>query len=269
MNLRPARHARLSARIFTTALVISSWTGFAAEAVNPDLLDPAKNSAVRPEPRAGNWMKRHEAFVAEAKAGGIAVLFVGDSITDFWRNPGPRGGRNVWDREFAPLHAANFGISGDRTQHVLWRLQHGEVDGLHPQAVVLMIGTNNTGLERDKKTVRNTPEQTIAGVTAVVKELRTRLPESRLLLLAIFPRGATPADPQRAEIDFINHRIAGLADGRQVRFLDLGPDFLSPDGTLAKEIFPDFLHPNEKGYEIWAKAMKPVLLELLARPPGS
>lgn len=257
--------SRLLGVLATTLLFVGSPLFVpAAPAAESPLLDPATNSAIRPEPRDPRWVKRHEGFVAEAKRGGIEVLFVGDSITDFWRDPGPkRGGRAVWDREFAPLHAANFGISGDRTQHVLWRLQHGEVDGLHPRVVILMIGTNNTGFERGTKTPRNTPEQAIEGVKAVVHELRSRLPDSKLLLLAIFPRGQKPDEPERAQIAVINHAIAGLADGRTIRFLDIGPKFLEPDGTLSRDIMADYLHPTEKGYEIWAAAMKPTLLEML------
>lgn len=252
--------------LVSTALLMTILVGAVSARPADAALDPQRNSAVRPTAGGPGWMKRHEGFVAEAKKGGIDVLFVGDSITDFWRDPGPRRGRAVWDREFAPLHAANFGISGDRTQGVLWRLQHGELDGIDPRVVVLMIGTNNTGLEHDNKTVRNTKEQAAAGVKAVIHEIRSRLPHSRLLLLAIFPRGETAADPHRAEIDYINRQIAPLADGNVIRYLDLGPKFLTAEGRLPADTFPDFLHPNQKGYEIWASAMKPVLLEMLRQP---
>jgi lysophospholipase L1-like esterase len=126
-----------------------------------------------------------------------------------------------------------------------------------------MIGTNNTGLENDMKAIRNTKEQAAIGVKAVVHELRHRLPHSRILLLAVFPRGETPATPQRAEIAYINQQIAPLADGKTIRFLDLTPQFLTADGTLPKDIMPDSLHPSRQGYEIWAAAMKPMLLEML------
>lgn len=240
----------------------------ATEAVDPALRDPAKNSAVRPEPRDPKWVKRHEGFVQEAKAGGIDVLFLGDSITDFWRDQGPkRGGRAVWDREFAPLHAANFGISGDRTQHLLWRLENGELDGIQPKVIVLMIGTNNTGFETGKdfppNTPRNTPAQAIEGVREIVQLLRAKEPQAKILLLAVFPRGEKPDFPQRLQVNEINQHIRSLADGKHVVWLDLGPKFLQPDGTLPADIMPDHLHPSEKGYEIWAAAMKPKLMELL------
>jgi beta-glucosidase len=209
-----------------------------------------------------NWMKRHEEFVAEAKQGGVDLLFVGDSITDFWRNRG----KAVWDQHYGSLHAANIGIAADRTQHVLWRLDHGEIDGLKPKAVVLMIGTNNTGFERDGLTPRNTPAQAAEGVKAVVNDLRQRLPGAQILLLAVFPRAHLPNDPARLQVAAINQVIASLDDGRHVHYLDIGARFLTPDGTLEKEIMPDFLHPSAKGYEIWAQAIQPELTQLLGAP---
>ena len=233
--------------------------------IDPALLNPATNSAIRPEPRDPKWVQRHEGFVALAKQGGIEVLFLGDSITDFWRrenNPN-QGGGPVWNKNYAPLHAANFGISADRTQHVLWRMQNGELDGIAPKVVVLMIGTNNTGFENDKVTPRNTVPQTIEGVKAVVRGLRTKLPSTKVLLLAIFPRGEKPDFPQRLQVNEINRSLALLDDGKFVRYLDIGPKFLAADGTLSKDIMPDFLHPNLHGYEIWADAMRAPLAELL------
>jgi lysophospholipase L1-like esterase len=211
----------------------------------------AENTATNPVPRDAKWVQRHEGFVKIAKQGGIDLLFLGDSITDFWRSRGAQ----VWKTYYGDRHAANFGISGDRTQHVLWRIEHGELDGIHPKVVVLMIGTNNTGN-------RNTPPEVIQGVTAVVNELKVKLPDSKILLLAIFPRGEKNA-PQRAQIATINSAIAKLDDGKQVKFLDIGQKFLQPDGTLPRDIMPDLLHPNEKGYKIWADAMEPTLAKML------
>jgi lysophospholipase L1-like esterase len=217
-----------------------------------------ENTATNPVPRDAGWLKRHESFVAIAKNGGVDLLFLGDSITDFWRNRGS----NVWNQYYAPRHAANFGISGDRTQHVLWRMDHGELDGIKPRVVVLLIGTNNTGKERDKKAPRNSPAQVVEGVTAVVRELRVKLPDSKILLLAIFPRGDGGPD-QQAQINEINPAIARLADGRQVVFLDIGSKFLDADGRVSEAVMPGLLHPNAKGYQIWAEAMNPTLEEML------
>jgi lysophospholipase L1-like esterase len=218
----------------------------------------AENTATNPVPRDAKWIARHEGFVKQAQQGGIDLLFMGDSITDFWRNRGS----NVWNTYYAPLHAANFGISADRTQHVLWRIEHGELDGIHPKVVVLMIGTNNTGKEQDHQTIRNTPPQVIEGVTAVVHEIQAKLPETKILLLAIFPRSQR-GEPIRDEIKQINLSIAQLDDGKSVTFLDIGPKFLEPDGALSREIMPDLLHPSEKGYKIWAEAMQPTLNRLM------
>jgi len=219
------------------------------------------NTAIKPEPRDPNWVKRHEGFLEITKQGGVDVLFLGDSITDGWRRD--TSGKKVWDTNFAPLRAANFGIGGDRTQHVLWRIANGELDGLSPKAVVLMIGTNNAGFERDKVTPRNTVEEVAEGVAAVVKAIRAKLPRTKILLLAIFPRAEKPDDPARKQVNAINAKIARLHDGKSIRYLDIGSKFLAADGTLPKDIMPDALHPNQKGYEIWAAAIQAPLAAML------
>ena len=219
----------------------------------------AENSAIVPATRATptNWVARHEGFLAEARQGKFDLVFIGDSITDGWRTRG----REVWNKVYAPRHALNLGIGGDRTQHVLWRIERGELDGLKPKAVVLMIGTNNTGKEKDGSP-RNSTAEIIEGVTAVVKAIRAKLPQSRQLLLAVFPRGTVDA-PQRAQIQEINAAIAKLEKGRKIKFLDIGKVFLAEDGSIPKTIMPDLLHPNEQGYQRWADAMEPTLAEML------
>jgi lysophospholipase L1-like esterase len=219
---------------------------------------PAANTAIEPAPRDTKWVARHEGFVAEAKRGGIDVLFLGDSITDAWRSKG----KAIWDAKFAPLKAANFGISGDRTQHVLWRLRNGEAEGYQPKAVVLMIGTNNTGKERDSDQPRNTDAEIVEGVTAVVDELRAKFPQAKILFLAIFPRGEKDS-PQRGQVAAVNRELKKLHDGRTVHWLDIGEKFLAADGSIPADIMPDLLHPNEKGYQIWADAIEQPLKKLL------
>lgn len=242
-----------------TPMINSRWLSLVLLIVNAAWANPA----VEPAPRDTAWIIRHEQFVAEAHRGGIELLFLGDSITDYWRSASPeKGGKAVWDREYAALKAANFGIGGDRTQHVLWRLRNGEADGYQPKVVVLMIGTNNTGLERDGKTPRNATPEVIEGVTAVVSELRTRFPETRILFLAIFPRGEKAA-PQRLQIAEVNRAVARLHDGKHVYFLDIGAKFLDADGNIPREVMPDLLHPSEKGYQIWADAIWEPLKDLL------
>jgi lysophospholipase L1-like esterase len=140
---------------------------------------------------------------------------------------------------------------------VLWRLQHGEIDGIDPEVVVLMIGTNNTGSRHDA------PEATVRGIAADVREIRRRLPRAKVLLLAVFPRGGRPDDELRRANDSVNALLPGLADGKSVRFLNINRFFLQPDGMLSKDIMPDLLHPNALGYRIWADAMQPELERLL------
>jgi lysophospholipase L1-like esterase len=243
--------------IFPTACSHVSPVASSAPAVATTTNLTGFNTATNPVPRDSKWVARHERFVQEAKQGGVEILFLGDSITDFWRNKGS----NVWNRFYAPRHAANFGISGDCTQHVLWRIEHGELDGIHPRVVVLMIGTNNTGKEKDGR-LRNSVPEIVQGVTAIVDEIRARLPDSKILLLGIFPR-ARLNDPQRAQVALVNTVIAKLDDGKMVKFLDISPQFLAPDGTLPRDVMPDLLHPNEKGYQIWADAMEPTLAAML------
>lgn len=225
-----------------------------------------KNPATTPSPRLdkkGNpdpgWIKRHEGFVEIAKKGDINVVFLGDSITDAWRNfdaTKKRGGKNVWDKTFAPLKAANFGIGGDRTQHVLWRLQNGELEGIKPKVVMLMIGTNNSN-GKD-----NTAEEIADGIKAIVARLRADLPDTRILLLAIFPRGEKP-NAQREKNAKASELASRAADGKTVHYVDIGAKFLEPDGTLSREIMPDALHLSPRGYRIWAEAIEPKIKELM------
>jgi len=208
--------------------------------------------ATTPEARNDDWWQSRQKELNErVKPGDAELLFIGDSITQGWEG----GGREVWAKHYGGRKAVNLGISGDQTQHVLWRLQHGNVDGIAPKAAVVMIGTNNTG-------GRQTAEQIAAGVKAIVDELGARLPKTKVLLLAIFPRGEKP-NPQRDQIDAINKIIAKLADGKRVFWLDIGAKFLDKDGTMSKEIMPDFLHPTAKGYAIWADAIETDLKQLL------
>lgn len=222
----------------------------------------AENTALIPTPRdfPTNWMARHEAYVAQAKKGGIDLLFLGDSITDGWR--WGNGGSKIWPKYYAPRHAANFGIGYDRIQNVLWRVENGELENIHPKVVVLLIGTNNSGNE-DNGQPRNLTPEIIEGISNLIRQIQFRLPQSKILLLGLFPRGATSADPIRAQVNAINAGIAGLADDGKVKFLNLDEKFLAPDGTLSRSLFPDLLHPNTKGFQIWADAMEPTLSKMM------
>ena len=200
------------------------------------------------------WMKRHEEKKEEAaKAGRIDLLLIGDSITHGWES----GGKPVFDEYYASRHTLNLGFSGDRTEHVLWRFENGALEGLSPKLAVVMIGTNNTGHRKDP------PVQTAAGVKAILEELRKRLPGTKILLLAIFPRDPAPDGELRKINDEINTIIKGYADDEHIFFLDVNQVFLEKDGTLPKSIMPDALHPNEEGYKRWAKAMEPTIKKLM------
>lgn len=196
---------------------------------------------------------RHEGFVEIAKKGDIDLLLHGDSITDWWVQNDDN--RRVFEKYFGHIKTANFAIAGDTTQGVLWGLRNGEGQGYQPKAVMLMIGTNNTG--------PNTGPEIAEGIGAVVLELRRNFPEAKILLLAVFPRGR-PGDPVREKIAEINALIAKLHDGRRVFYMDIGPTFLDESGVFLPGVFrPDNLHPAAPGYEIWGAAVKDTIAELL------
>ena len=226
--------------------------------------DPAKDTnekplSVLPEVQTAEWavqwwMPRHEEKLKEkANLKNCQLVWIGDSITHGWEGEG----KDLWNARYAKFDALNLGFSGDRTEQVLWRLQHGAVEGLNPKLVVMMIGTNNAGHRQERS------EETAAGVEAIVRELRKRLPDSKILLLGIFPRGELPKDPMRQLNDKTNTLISKLADGKKIVYLDISPKFLDKDGKLSVEIMPDLLHPNKQGYGIWADSIDDTLQSLL------
>ena len=183
----------------------------------------------------------------KAKAGQVDLLFDGDSITDHWPGQAPE----IWQAHYGDRHVFDAGIGADGVEHALWRLDHGEIDGISPKLVVLLIGTNNIQA--------HTPEEVAGGIAALVADYRKRLPQAHILLLGIFPRGHLPTDPLRAKITQANQAIAALDDGKSVTYLDLGAKFLQPDGSISPDMMPDFLHPTPKGYAIWADAIQPIV----------
>jgi lysophospholipase L1-like esterase len=207
-----------------------------------------KNPATTPLNRD---IPRHKQFLAIAKKGDVDVLFLGDSITHGWE------GQKAWKKSFAPLKAANFGIGGDQTGHVLWRITEGkELEGITPKVAVLMIGTNNSG--------RDSAEQIAEGIKLIVKTIHEKSPTTKVLLLGIFPRGVKGGTAIREKLASINKIVAKLDDGgKTVKYLDIGDKFLEPDGSLSKDIMPDALHLSARGYEIWAEAITPTLKEML------
>jgi len=211
---------------------------------------PRPNTAIAPVQTQVRTTERHNGFVDTAKNGDFDILFAGDSITDWWQQAAPNGGTDVQKKYFGDAKVANFAVAGDTTQGVLWGLQNGEGQGRKPKAVMLMIGTNNTG--------GNTGPEIAEGVGAVVYELRKDFPDAKIMLLAIFPRGAGPTDANRVKNEEANKIIAKLDDGKHVFFTNINDKFLNPQGQLIG-FRPDNLHPTAEGYEIWAKAVSDTL----------
>ena len=244
-------------RIFLlTALVLAfaarAFAQIPASAVWPL---PAVPAGTNPETIAAprdEWVLRVQQSLDKTRGQHFDLIFDGDSITDFWQGTG----KTVWAERYGSLKAFDFGISADKVEHLLWRLQQGQVDGLDPKLVVLMIGTNNSG--------RDSVDQIAQGISNVTAEYVKRCPHAQILLLAVFPRSPLPTDPIRAKITAINQKIASLQSDR-VTYMDIGPKFLQPDGTLSKEIMPDALHPSTKGYQIWADAIQPVVDKYLSK----
>jgi lysophospholipase L1-like esterase len=196
---------------------------------------------------------RHEGFVERARQGNIDLLLHGDSITDWWVQNDEN--KAMFDKYFANIKTANFAVAGDTTQGVLWGLRNGEGQGFQPKAVMLMIGTNNSG--------GSTAPEIAAGIGAVILELRKNFPDAKILMLAIFPRGL-PGDAVRDKIAQVNKLIARLDDQKHVFYMDIGAKFLDDKGFFLPDAFrPDNLHPQAKGYEIWGQAVQPKLAELL------
>ena len=248
------QQARASLAEFISGLEADDKRIFEAYPYLLEVRPPGINTALVPN-LSPNFVAKHEANVEVAKAGDIDVLFMGDSITDWWRNEsGNYAGKPVFDKHFGSMKIANFGIAGDTTQGVLYRLQNGEGQGFTPKAVMLMIGTNNTRT--------HTAAEIAEGIGAVVLELQKNFPGAKILLLGIFPRSA-PDDPVRAEIAEINSIISRLHDNQRVFYKDIGAIFLGPDGKISPEIMSDALHPTTKGYELWAEAIKEPLSDLL------
>jgi beta-glucosidase len=246
--------------LFLLAAIVS-FSVCGATADDPYDLKGKTHSAVTPVPRtdAEWWMPRHRKILKRMGQGNVDLIFIGDSITHYWENRG----RTVWDRYYAPRKAVNMGFSGGKTGSVLWQIEQGEVDGINPKLTAIMIGTNN----------RNPAEETADGIKAIVQQLRTRLPETKILILAIFPRGCyedrrLPEVLQSGMNDLwtsnqqVNQIVSKIADNQMIYYLDIGSAFLN-DGMVLRKYLPDFLHPNAEGYQVRAEALEPTLKQLL------
>ena len=201
------------------------------------------------------WPARHEAKLAEVSenADAIDLVFIGDSITQGLERP---ESAKAVAATFPSMTVLNLGYNADKTENVLWRLRNGEIDGLAPKAVVLMIGTNNSDHRSDP------PESTVKGIAMILEEIRAKMPNAKIVLLAIFPRGDAPHYLNQK----INALLPALADGKTVFHLDLNDAFLDANDQVPPEIMPDKLHPSDKGNSLWMSALKPRLDQILAEP---
>lgn len=224
----------------------------------------AAPSADQPVARTdANSQLAHEQLLAKARQGGIDVYFLGDSITRRWGATDYPEFLAHWRKSFHGWNAANFGWGGDTTQNILWRLEHGELDGVNPKVIVLLAGTNNVGRTPSPDVVDDVPR----GLRAILELCQRKAPRAAIILMGIFPRNDSAA--ANAAIAAINPRLARLADGKSVRFLDLGRRLADADGRLHAGMTVDALHLTVRGYEVWAEALRPVLTELLGPPAAS
>jgi len=213
------------------------------------------NTAIVPAPQ-NLWMRTHQALNKIADTGKGDLMFLGDSITAGWKSQAA-----LYNAEFGKYHPVNFGIGGDCTENILYRLQNGNLSKIRPKVIVLLIGTNNLNLNS------NTPQETFEGVQAIIKEIHERSPDSKILLLGILPREEKPGGRLRTAVEETNKLLPSLNDGKTVFYLDIGPRFLQPDGSISREVMTDFVHPAAKGYQIWAEAIREPLSALFAGKP--
>lgn len=215
------------------------------------------NPAVIPTTRGDEpwWKAQQREVLQQARDRPPRVIFLGDSITQGWRD----GGREIFENVYAGLPTLNMGFSGDRTEHALWRLQQMDWSQHQPETAVIMIGTNNTGQWQQD------PQETAAGVERIVQQLRQDSPRTRILLFGLFPRGETSQDPLRLINRAVNERICRLDDGKQVFYRELWDPFLLPDGAIRRDLMPDALHLSPSGYQVWNLAIQ----EFLQTSPAS
>jgi beta-glucosidase len=244
----------IPATVLAWPLTLAAQTNVPAVVLTNAVAEVHTNTAIIPAPRTGSSTNRQTLVLKRAKdaPGDYDIEFIGDSITEKWET----AGKKVWQEFYGRRKVINFGVGGDRTQHVLWRFEQGQLDGIRAKVAVVMIGTNNSNKQD------NTEADILAGVTAIVQQIRTRQPDTKILLLGIFPRGHG-FSPQRGKILQVNQALARLDDGQHIFYLDLGSQLIENDGSISKSIMPDYLHPSEAGYRIWAGAIEPKLRQLL------
>ena len=254
---------RIFSNRFSVTLLISLIFNFeAAPAAELAKEHPSTTAQVR---LASWWFDRHAEKIAEIEKSNnpkderkIELLMVGDSITNNFDKKGP--GEPVWKKYFTPLNALNLGFGGDRTNHVLWRLEHLPKIKPAPLAASLMIGTNNICWGSDK------PKQAAEGIQEITRKLNAMYPKMKILVLGVFPRREQLDHPHRKQIIELNSYLPDLLkDIPNVSFMDIGSEFLDEKGFLSREMMPDTTHPSEKAHEIWAQAITPKLREMMGK----
>jgi len=224
---------------------------FAAETNLPPALPVRTNSAAFPKPHTGPGVADFQRKMERFGGKHADIVFEGDSIMNRWENTG----KAMWSQRYAGI-AADFGIEGDHVEHVLWRLGQGQLDGIDPKVVVLMIGTNNSG--------QNNAAEIAEGIKLLLAEYEKRCLHAHIILMGIFPRGQNANDGGRRKVAAVNEIIKSFDDGQRVTFIDISPKMIEADGTISREMMPDFVHPTAQGYQIWADAIQPVINKYLA-----
>lgn len=252
--------ARRRAIILAYLLGCALWggaVGFALAAtvsrVHVDQATSVEIRKVRASSRLSEleWKKRFQLIRDQVHKGDADMIFLGDSITQGWAHV------PEWGHRFGAYRALNAGIASDRVEHLLWRVRHGHFDKIKPKVAVVLIGVNNLAI--------STPDDIAAGVREIILEIQKRSPETRVLLLGLFPSGKSPNHPRRMKVMAVNQRLAEFDHIAGVDFLDIGHRFLERDGSLSREIMPDYLHLSRRGYAIWAEAIEPHLIRAISR----
>lgn len=244
------KRQQLLSIIASATLILASAFSFASEDLTPSGTNPTPRTKEFSWMSIDTWNKMYAEDIAVAEQGGVDLLFVGDSITAGWN-------WDIWQKNFAQYHPANFGIGGDHTGNLLWRLKYGHAEKLKPKAVVLLIGVNNFGH------LNETPKQVAEGIKACVNLLRKIYPDAKILVNSVFPFEEQATSPKRTMVKEANALVAKLNDNKHVFVKDYGSNFLQPDGSISKEVMGDFLHPTAKGYQIWVDAMLPDIQQLM------
>ena len=242
-----------------------------SELMGDQSLDTSRpfNTAIVPvsklEEDSYNWWNRHAAVLRIKDSIDPEIVLIGNSITHFWGGepalqyadgkPRVPNGPKSWDSLFAKHQVLNLGFGWDRTQNVLWRLDHGELDGLHPRLVVIDIGTNNTSQTNNAR--MNTAAEIVEGIRAVCLRVRSKIPSAKIVLMSVFPREQLPGHPRRLLINEINKLLESFATGNQITLVNIGPKLLFADGVYLPGMTSDFCHPTDKGYQVWANAIRP------------